>query len=75
MSRSYSAAKCSIEERIASYREKALVEDIGHIDNEYEWMLMGAKRKVSIPGKNVDEVGGNASSEVSDDWTRLPLLV
>lgn len=41
--------------------------DIGHIDNEYEWMLMGAKRKVSIPGKNVDEVGANASSEVSDD--------
>lgn len=31
--------------------------DIGHIDNEYEWMLMGAKRKVGIPGKAVDEVG------------------
>ena len=42
--------------------------DIGHIDNEYEWMLMGAKRKVSIPGKSVDEVGVSANSEVSDDW-------
>ena len=31
--------------------------DIGHIDNEYEWMRMGARRKVPIPGKNVDEVG------------------
>lgn len=31
--------------------------DIGHIDNEYEWMRMGARHKVPIPGKNVDEVG------------------
>lgn len=30
--------------------------DIGHIDNEYEWMLMGATRKTIIPGKIVDEV-------------------
>lgn len=41
--------------------------DIGHIDNEYEWMLMGAKRKVAIPGKNVDEVGSNVSTEVLDN--------
>lgn len=30
--------------------------DIGHVDNEYEWMLMGARRKAAIPGKAVDEV-------------------
>lgn len=41
--------------------------DIGHIDNEYEWMKMGAKRKTSIEGKNVDEVGTCANAEVSDE--------
>lgn len=34
----------------------------------------GAKRKVSIPGKNVDEVGANASSEVSDDWYAASII-
>ncbi|MDO4596046.1 MAG: GT-D fold domain-containing glycosyltransferase [Coriobacteriaceae bacterium] len=41
--------------------------DIGHIDNEYEWMLMGATRKVAIPGKNVDEVGAQASQAYLSD--------
>lgn len=40
--------------------------DIGHIDNEYEWMLMGAKRKVPIPGKAVDEVGSHGEKAYGD---------
>ena len=30
--------------------------DIGHIDVEYEWFLMGAKEKVALPNKFVNEV-------------------
>lgn len=30
--------------------------DLGHIDVEYEWYRMGAKGKVAIPGKYVNEV-------------------
>lgn len=30
--------------------------DLGHVDIEYEWMLMGATEKCAIPGKNVNEV-------------------
>ena len=37
--------------------------DIGHIDIEYEWYLMNAKEKVAIPGKDVNEVKLNSSSE------------
>lgn len=33
--------------------------DIGHVDIEYCWYRMGAKRKVAIPGKAVNEVGIN----------------
>ena len=47
---------------------------VGHIDNEYEWMLMGAKCKVSTPGKRVDEVGVNANSEVSDYWYTASII-
>ena len=46
-------------------REGVQAVDIGHIDNEYEWMRMGAKKKVPIPGKAVDEAGsyGDAAPE------------
>lgn len=30
--------------------------DIGHVDIEYEWYRMGAKEKVAVPGKFVNEV-------------------
>ena len=40
--------------------------DIGHIDNEYAWMLMGAKRKVPFPGKAVDEVGSHGEKAYGD---------
>lgn len=38
--------------------------DIGHIDIEYEWMLMGAKKKIAVKGKFVNEV--DASGNVDD---------
>lgn len=31
--------------------------DIGHVDIEYEWFLRKVKKKVSIPGKYVNEIG------------------
>lgn len=41
--------------------------DIGHIDVEYEWYLMGAKEKVNLPYKYVNEVnGGHSSLPVND---------
>lgn len=33
--------------------------DIGHIDIEYEWMLMGATRKVNVLGKYTNESTGD----------------
>lgn len=38
--------------------------DIGHLDVEYEWMLMGAKNKVAIPSRFVNEA--NNYSDVED---------
>lgn len=38
--------------------------DIGHVDIEYEWYKMGAKKKVTIPNKYVNEV---SSGRISDD--------
>lgn len=35
--------------------------DIGHIDIEYEWMLMQAKEKVPVKNKYVNEVGNKTS--------------
>lgn len=42
--------------------------DKGHIDIEYMWMLMGAKKKVSVTGKAVNELKGkdNASTIMHD---------
>lgn len=33
--------------------------DVGHIDAEYEWYLMGAKEKVNLPNKYINETRGN----------------
>ena len=35
--------------------------DLGHVDIEYEWYRMGAKTKVPIPGKYVNEASGGRS--------------
>lgn len=39
--------------------------DLGHIDIEYEWFCMGAKTKVLIPGKSVNECGSNIPDKMT----------
>lgn len=42
--------------------------DIGHIDIEYEWYLMGATTKVNIPGKYTNEsTGDKVVGQLPDD--------
>ncbi|MCM1234931.1 MAG: GT-D fold domain-containing glycosyltransferase [Ruminococcus flavefaciens] len=33
--------------------------DIGHLDSEYEWFRMGAKKRIEISGKHSAEVAGS----------------
>ena len=42
--------------------------DIGHLDIEYEWFLRKAEKKISIPGKYVNEVptGRSVDEEITD---------
>lgn len=40
--------------------------DIGHLDIEYEWFLLKANKKISIPGKYVNEAGGAPLIEISE---------
>ncbi len=49
--------------------------DLGHIDVEYEWFCMGAKRKVPVPGKQVEEVEGGQSQTSSTDQTYLSQII
>ncbi len=43
--------------------------DIGHVDIEYEWWRMNAKRKVKIQNKYVNEaVGGNIVSVAGEEY-------
>lgn len=42
--------------------------DIGHIDVEYEWYLMGAKKKVAIKNKYVNEVPDGRYVTECNDW-------
>ncbi len=49
--------------------------DIGHIDIEYEWFLMGAKKKVPIPKKSVNECGRNIINEDVSDSSYLTSVV
>ena len=50
--------------------------DIGHIDIEYEWYLRGAKTKIAIPGKYVNEVreGKNVSDDVPDSYLKEVIM-
>lgn len=42
--------------------------DIGHIDIEYEWYLLGAKSKVAVKGKYTNETSdGKSVSEINDE--------
>lgn len=41
--------------------------DIGHVDIEYEWMRMGAKEKMAMLDKYVNEVSnGKIQTELDD---------
>lgn len=40
--------------------------DIGHMDVEYEWYLMGADHKVDIPNKSVNEVSGVKKKDIEN---------
>lgn len=41
--------------------------DIGHLDIEYEWYLMGATEKVDIAYKSVNEVTGLINKNIEDE--------
>lgn len=41
--------------------------DIGHVDIEYEWYIMGAIQKKAIPGKYVNEVPEGRKFSISND--------
>ena len=41
--------------------------DIGHIDIEYSWFRMRAKKKCSVPGKAVNEISNMPEKECSDN--------
>lgn len=43
--------------------------DIGHVDVEYEWLLMGAEKKVALKNKMVFEATGNTQIENCVDET------
>ena len=40
--------------------------DIGHADIEYMWYKMGAKEKIPVKGKSVNEVGRNVDTKSED---------
>lgn len=50
--------------------------DIGHVDLEYEWMKMGAKDKVRIPGRFMNELdGGEYVDNSAIDCTYLDQII
>ena len=58
---------------LAKHGMRAL--DLGHVDVEYEWFLMGAKERVPIPNKQMSEVKGGACNAASDDSTYLSQII
>lgn len=50
--------------------------DIGHVDIEYEWFLMGATEKVPVKNKYTNEaVGGTTVSDTNDDDVYLSQII
>ena len=49
--------------------------DIGHVDIEYEWMKMGAKRKMPVNNKYVNEVTEGRISSESEDPEYLSQII
>lgn len=49
--------------------------DIGHIDIEYEWLRMGAKTKVPVPGKFTNEAHGHLDNpKLSEEINRQVII-
>ncbi len=44
--------------------------DIGHIDVEYMWMLMGAKERTSIKGRYVNESDNSEGFEIEEEYIK-----
>lgn len=49
--------------------------DLGQIDNEYEWCLMGATERVPIPGKAVPEIDGQHETDDSSNRDYLDQII
>lgn len=49
--------------------------DIGHVDIEYEWYRMGAKQKVAIPGKYVNEAKNGNIVSSCENQTYLSQII
>ena len=49
--------------------------DIGHIDVEYEWYLLGVSEKVALKNKYTNEVfGGNSELEYQDEYYKNQII-
>lgn len=55
--------------------EKFQCLDLGHVDIEYEWFLMGAKQKVSIPTKHVNETKDGRNPKNIEDENYIKQIV
>lgn len=57
------------------YKDGFQAVDVGHVDIEYEWYRMKAKRKVRIPSKYVNEApnGNIVTNEISDNYNQQVL--
>ena len=49
--------------------------DIGHIDSEYEWMQMGAEKKVLLRNKHTAEFNLDTEIELANDDEYLSQIV
>ena len=49
--------------------------DLGHLDIEYSWMLMGAKSKMAVEGKYVNEASDGKSVGASKDARYLSEII
>lgn len=59
--------------KLTEYGIQAL--DIGHLDIEYEWYLMGAQKKCLIQGRYVNEVHGGSNVTVTLDNMEYQLQI
>ena len=58
---------------LATFGFQAL--DLGHIDIEYEWFLMGATKKVPIKNKYVNEAkGGRIKTSIANEKYKSEII-